>query len=451
MSYNNLENGELNSIYIRLFGTKDKAKEDINLYYKDYTKIAYLLNDEELNFLNKNLYKLNINFSYISQDLLNIGILDKNDQGFLEVPSPILCDIKKGLDFYFKNTNLEYQNKEYAYALVGLIRTFGALNITSIKKLMLNYFSDKNTFDYILKSPYFLRFVKVAQYRGQKYYCSIEFEDKNDLSFTKYQKGVELRLDFSFDELVEIGKHYLITSSGEFYNLSDISLNIEYLLNVTNRADLLLYTGSNNYDLDVIFTNNIKKLSEIEKYMLDDYLRSLPSFIPIGKKTLHWSALEYKDIIEKTNMFYEFASDYYNIKIDKTKLDPLNDLYQKIISDDFRVAKAYLTQKKINNKNELSFFTELSKAKYKEYIVYKETNYGLILYDNDTKQFLACKLPLDNANQKGTIKYFKAKIILMNYHDSILIMASDYLSDLSQEEIEYYESIFNKEDVKYSI
>lgn len=448
----------IDDIYFRLYGDKESInkEEDILNYYKNNDNFIRILNNEEIDYLYKNISKTNLNENYIVYNLLNIGLLIKNDLGYYEVPEYIFPDVVSGINKAYNQINCSFndQIKDFAIIYVGLVRIFGAINVYLIDTYFEHYVTNKPenlkvNFE-VYKHPYFNRFVKLFNYRKQSFFVPNEFKAKSDLSFTRYQRDVVIEERYNYIHVHDIGTKFICTNN-LFYPIIRQNIKLSYMLSTCNRNDLVLYSGCNNYELNLVFDKEmLKTLNFAEINLLENYMMCMPSYVPVVGHTLHCDPFIYKKVIKYSTKFYNFASEYYNIDLNKGA-ESLENLYKKMVSEDFKVAKEYLTYEKASSEDEQLFKEALTKAKYRLYEIYEETNYGLLVTTPLSYNFIACKLPLENATKTGRLKYLKAKMVIFNFKDNVIILNSDFVSPMTEEEIINIKKRFKKGKISYSV
>ena len=446
-----LTDEEVYEIYQRIYANNFEISREnkIDLIveaYKDNSFLGLLLTDEELIFLKNHLSNTIFEKNYLTIDLANVGILMKDYYDNYIIPEELYNYIRLGLDFYFNNLKIE-RVKKYYYILTAIIRIKGALKLNDLKRYFSNYLKDyKEVLNNYLLSPFYHRFFKKVLYRGRIYYTYIELSDKSDLSFTKFQRNDESLDKYKVNDLIEIGKHYFSYNAYSYKSLHDSFISA-YLLKKSSRSDILLYCGENNYQYDTFLDKELlDNMSDIDYEDFDDFMRQLPSFTPTDDKALFFDAFDYKYIVDYTQNLYSFASKYYNIDLSLNN-EQFSILIDKINSDKFKVCDEYiLNNLEIMSGDEKRFIENVRKTKIKEYIVFKETNNGLILIDKSNNSIHNIKIALDSFLHETNLKPHYAKIALSKYRKRELILTYQKGRSLEKEEMDYYESIYNNLD-----
>ncbi len=446
-------------IYYRLFGEKEETNklDAINNYYKNINNLYYLLNDEEIDFLKKNLSKSNITTNYLTSDLSNIGILVNNDNGYKEINIEYLNYIKESLaniGEYITKQN-EY-NKRCAYILVGLLRSVGAYNFEQISVYLYNniiYDETLNKPDDLINNlnhPYFKRFIKVVPYKKKMYYMPFELNPKGDITFTKYQSDISNTPKVNLSVLENIGKYYLDINSAIYKALTQ-NIKFSVLLNQLDRSSFILRTGHNYVINDIFFKNHeLDDFTDAELNMFDDFVRLMPSYTPVYGNTLHWDAYTYKGIVKYTNNFYMFAREYYNFN-EEISNESFEKLFKLIVKDKLKVIKEYATYEKSKDLMEEHFKSCLLNSVYGEFDIFEERNNGLMIAKPKSTEFIACKLPLSNKYKLGRLKYIKCKMLIMNFTDHVVITTCDFIRDLNEDEIIDIKKRFRKGTILYKL
>lgn len=447
-------------IYFRLYNdnyTENKI-ESVREYYKNTDNLYYLLNDIEIDFLKNNLSKSNITTNYLTRDLTNIGILVDNQEGYKEVNIEHLDNIKKSLsDIDIKRTLENEYNKRCAYILVGILRSVGAYNFNQLYDYLNNQiiYNDefKNIDDFInnLNHPYFKRFIKAVPYKKKMYYMPIELDPKErDLTFTKYQSNISNVPKTDINVLENIGKYYLNINSS-IYNALTKNIKFSVLFNQLDRSTFVCLCGQNYFISDLFFKNHeLDDFTDAELNMFDDFIRLMPSFVPVYGNTLHWDAYTYKGIVKYTNNFYMFAREYYNFK-EEISNESFEKLFKIIVKDKLKVIKEYATYEKSKDLMEEHFKNCLVNSVYHEFDIFEERNNGLLIAKPKCTEFIACKLPLSNLHKLGRLKYIKCKMLIMNFTDHVVITTCDFIRDLNEEEIIDIKKRFKKGNIIYKL
>jgi len=373
-------------LYDKLTRTK-MIKEFIDYYNNDISNIYNILNEDELSYLNKFILdENNINDLGEYHDIYDTLLITSNSKLKYEILDEIRESIFKALDEYNNNKEQIEEQKEVAYLIVGLVRSYGALYIEELKKLVNLYFK-VDIYDY-LNHPYVLRYVNTKS----NIIRLLNFKYEEDYIDILKSHAKTFKTIYPYDTLITIGKYYFDINNERFELLKRNKSAFKIVMQ--DKDEFIIYSG-----LDIIdsFINRA-----YYRYMCDEeaimkiisFSNALPKFELTDNS---------KDVMDR-----DFTIDYYNVipklyryiakklsikmTINEDNSTNANEAYEvlsKLDKNKGLIDKYILENKSLLSKDELKIVRAFKNGFMSDFLIYKHLNNGSIFIDSkDNKVYL---------------------------------------------------------------
>ena len=453
LNYDTLSTDQILEIYDRItFDNRrirnklnDIKKEIENLYTHDLDMLPYLLTEDELKFVTYN-YNKEVDNTYIVKNLAKIGLYVKNKKGLYVIPLNISEGVNKALKAYLKNKKEIDDTKIIIYLILGLIRMEGAIKVEQLKENLLNYVEiTDEQIDICYTHPLFNRFIKIDTYKEKKYLIPYELKD-TDFDFVLY-KTKNITKYNKFD-LISCGK-YFFNENSKLYQDAIFNPRIAYLLGKVDRADLILYSGSNNYEHDEYLKDyDLTDYTSDDFIQLDNFVRSLPSYIPVGENSLFISAIDSKNLDNIVSLLFQHARKTYVKDISGSYDTVYKSIQEAVVTHLDELIDDVISTYNISEDEE-EFLLALKNRTEEEYAIYSLRKDGLILINTSTSEVYNVKIELSSYFRDHSLRRHFANAILANYKGQIVMITYNFIENLSKSDSEYFKEILkdNKDKI----
>jgi len=255
--------------------TNEKMINEIfNFYINNKNHfIINALNEFDIDILEKMINKYPTP-NYVSyHGIYNLFICDIHKE---EVADELYPTVENELNYYFDNIELIKENKEKAYIIVGLIRTYGILTYDELNKLFNHYYDNLNIDDYI-NHPYV---IFNTYHHNNIYYDNNTLIPYKDLVLNNHNKLFDNIYDYKY--INTRGRYYFDTFQDEYLNIiNDINL-FDFM--IIYNEDISKFKGLNysfnefinKINIDI---NNNEYINNKNIKLIKSFYESQPSYL----------------------------------------------------------------------------------------------------------------------------------------------------------------------------
>ncbi|MBO5542047.1 MAG: hypothetical protein J5936_01300, partial [Acholeplasmatales bacterium] len=189
---------------------KKMVTELVNYYNNDISNIYNILTEDELDFLHKFMNsKNNMSLDYY-HDIYDTLLISCDSKLNYSILDELKDSIAKALRIYKENKIKIEKEKELAYLIVGLVRSYGALKYEELVELT-SYYNNIDVDEY-LNHPYVNRYVNTKSniIKLYKLYYECDYEE-----ILKSHSDTFKTL-YPYDKLINIGKYYFDISDDKY-------------------------------------------------------------------------------------------------------------------------------------------------------------------------------------------------------------------------------------------
>ena len=226
--------------------------------------------------------------------------------------------------------------------------------------------------------------VKVNYYTYDKEYALKElYEYKCDLVATHPKK---IRLKYSFNQFVEVGKHYYIKSSPEYRQLTTYPKVFNFY-NSIDKNEMLLFKGCGLVSHWFVerFESFLKELTEDEQAICLTFFELLPSYVLIKNQNNILSEEDSELFYKVLLPFLEYVAFAENLEFDfedkRFNAHQAYDILQVCIKDNFNIVDNYIEDVNLSLE-EKEIVLGLKKFIKGPFIVMKHLNDGSVFEVN---------------------------------------------------------------------
>lgn len=362
---------------------KQMINEIFKFYNENKEEILLLFTQQELEFL----FSLETNKIYPAKSSIHIITLikfyilsfDEYHDNF-SITKELSETINELKIEYKKHKNIIEKKKENAYFIVGLLRTFGALTIKELIH-MYNRFNIEN--NNTIMSLYTSRFIGLTQYNDIDYLSLSEILVYSDEIIESHPKN--LRVKYSLEQLISIGKNYYAIENPEYKRLYKYPNIINFI--TKNNNDLIIWRGMGLCTewFKYSFEEFITSLTNDEKAAFFTFLDFLPSYI-LEKNDKNILSEEDGILFYKVFMpFLEYAAFYYNLDFDhfdnSYNVHDAYKIFDACSLDKFSIVDNYIKDTNNLPSEHKEILYGLKKFIKGAFTVYKHTKDGSLFYD----------------------------------------------------------------------
>ena len=379
VDYDDYYNDEL---YDKLTRSK-MLKSIIDYYNDDISNIYNILNDNELSFLNNIINVSNIDDIKPYHDIYDTFLISTDGKCGYAIMDELNDSISIALSYYNDNMKDIEKNKEVAYLIVGLVRSYGALYYKELKYLV-NKYVNCDIDDY-LNHPYVLRYVNTKS--NVIRLCNLYYEEDYIDILKSHNK--EFKTLYEYNTLINIGKYYFDISNDRYKNLLKDNKAFDFVNN--DKEEIIIHAGlsimdrylDNKYNyLGIFYTeDSIKRIisfmsilpiyelndnsyNVMDKSFTDCYYSVIPSLYRYASKRLSFNLTINEDNSLNSDEVYELIE-----LLDKNK---------------------YLIDEFIKNSkldiNQINLLNGFKKGFNSDFIVYKHLKNGSVFIDANTNK-----------------------------------------------------------------
>ncbi|MCR5787160.1 MAG: hypothetical protein K6G28_05610, partial [Acholeplasmatales bacterium] len=255
-----------------------------------------------------------------------------------------------------------------------------------------------------------------------------------------------------------IGKNIIDTSSTNYDKILDYP-RVCYVLGKINKNELILFVGNNNYDYEnFIDIELLDYLDDEDIRVLDDYFRTLPSFIDVSENSLFINPRVGNDVDSVVSLLYRQATITYKKRVDQEEVnsdskldDHIRKLQISMLENNFSIVDDMIETYDLTEKDE-QFLLSLKSSKEQEYAVLKCRKDGIELVNTKTLDTYLVKIELNNYYRDHKLIPHLAHITLAVYDSNLIMFTYAPGRDLMKEELDKYNDIFkHSTEIKKSL